>query len=102
MNFAPSCANGTENEDIRMKLIMLTYPNEYGNVLTPHPEIIYDIVPPIAVNEMKTDEIPIDLINENPKIIVRIRIRNMPPPIPSKPDRKPTIIPVNVMDNGLN
>ena len=102
MNFSPSCANGTENEDIRMKLIMLTYPNEYGNVLTPHPEIIYDIVPPIAVNEMKTDEIPIDLINENPKIIVRIRIRNMPPPIPSKPDRKPTIIPVNVMDNGLN
>ena len=40
VNFAPNCAKGTENNDIKIKLIILIYPNEYGNVLTPHPEII--------------------------------------------------------------
>ena len=82
--------------------MILTYPIEYGNILTPHPEIIYDIVPPIAVNEIKTEDMPIALINENPKSIVRIRIRNMPPPIPSRPDENPTETPVNIMDSRLN
>ena len=51
---------------------------------------------------MKTEEIPIDLISQNPKIIVRIKIKNMPPPIPSNPDEKPTKKPVSIIDNRLN
>ena len=38
--FAPTEANGTEKHAINKKLIMLTYPIEYGKVLTPQPETI--------------------------------------------------------------
>ena len=36
--FAPIEARGTEKQAISKKLMMLTYPIEYGNVDTPHPE----------------------------------------------------------------
>ena len=52
--------------------MILTYPIEYGNILTPHPEIIYDIVPPIAVNEIKTEDMPIALINEIEKALLEL------------------------------
>ena len=70
---------------------------ENGNVLTPHPEIIYEIVPPTAVKEINTDEVPIALIIENPKSIVKITIKNIPPPIPSSPEKNPTNNPVIII-----
>ena len=36
-NLAPIDANGTEKQAMNKKLMMLTYPMEYGNVLTPQP-----------------------------------------------------------------
>ena len=35
---APKDAKGTEKQAIKIKLIILTYPIEYGNVLTPQPD----------------------------------------------------------------
>ena len=67
-----------KNIAITAKLTKLTYPNEYGNGLTPQPDIIYDTVPPIAVRLINTDEIPIASIIENPNIAVKIRIINTP------------------------
>ena len=66
-------------------------------MLTPQPEIIYDIVPPIAVREINTDEVPIALIIGNPKSIVRMTIKKIPPPIPNNPEKNPTNKPVNII-----
>lgn len=75
---------------------------EYGNVLTPHPETIYDKNPPMAVRLMKIDDVPMASIIENPKSVVRIAIRNIPPPTPNRPDENPTINPIIPEVSRLN
>ena len=80
---------------------MLTYPIEYGNVFTPHPETTYDKNPPIAVNEMKMDDVPIASIIENPKRVVKIAIKNIPPPTPKSPDENPTANPMMAIESKL-
>lgn len=83
-------AKGTEKQEIIKKFIMLTYPIEYGNVLTPQPVTIYDKNPPTAVRQINTEEVPIASIKEKPRSEVNIAIKNTPPPIPKSPDEKPT------------
>ena len=71
---------------------------------TPHPVIIYDKNPPIAVKQINTDEVPIASIKENPKSAVKIAIKNIPPPTPKSPDENPTkkpMIPVDIRLNGI-
>ena len=50
---------------------------EYGNVLTPQPETIYDRNPPIAVREMKMEDVPMASIIEKPRSAVKMAIMNM-------------------------
>ena len=50
---------------------------------------------------MNTDDIPIARIIENPKSIVKITIKNMPPPMPSNPEKNPTKRPVNIIAKKL-
>ena len=81
---------------------MLTYPIEYGNVLTPQPDTIYDKNPPMAVRLMNIEDVPIASINEKPKSAVKITIRNTPPPMPKRPDANPTKIPMTAQEIRLN
>ena len=77
---------------------------EYGNVLTPQPETIYDKNPPTAVRLMKIDDVPIASIIEKPKSAVRMAIKNIPPPTPKRPEEKPTkrpMIPDVIILNGI-
>ena len=99
---APTEAIGTEKHAIKIKLIMLTYPIEYGNVLTPQPETIYDKNPPMAVRQINTDDVPIASIKENPRSAVKIAIRNIPPPTPKSPDENPTNKPMIAVETKLN
>ena len=99
---APRDAIGTEKQDIDKKLIMLTYPIEYGNVLTPQPDTTYDKNPPTAVMQIKTEDVPMASINENPKSAVRMAIKNIPPPTPKRPDEKPTKRPIIAEEARLN
>ena len=50
---------------------------------------------------MNTEEVPIARIIENPKSVVKITIKNIPPPIPSKPEENPTKRPVKAMEIKL-
>lgn len=73
-------------------------------MLTPQPETIYDKNPPIAVREMKMEDVPMASIIEKPKSPVKMAIMKMPPPTPSRPDEKPTrrpIIPVEIRLKGI-
>jgi len=66
--------------------------------------MMYDINPPIAVNDMNIEDVPIDSINENPSSVVKIAIRNIPPPTPKSPDENPTkipIIPIEIILKGI-
>ena len=51
----------------------------------------------MAVNEMNTEEVPMARIIENPKSIVNMTIKNIPPPIPRRPEKNPTNKPVNII-----
>ena len=82
--------------------MMLTYPMEYGKLLTPQPEIIYDKKPPTAVKLINIEDVDIALIIEKPSNVVRIAIRKIPPPIPKRPDENPTLNPIIPQVNMLN
>ena len=56
----------------------------------------------MAVRQINTEEVPIASINENPKSNVRIAIKNTPPPMPKRPDAKPTKRPMIAVVNQLN
>lgn len=75
---------------------------EYGNVLTPQPETTYDRNPPIAVKQMKIDDVPIASIIEKPRKAVNMAIKNIPPPTPKSPDENPTNRPIMPAVNKLN
>ena len=51
---------------------------------------MYDKNPPIAVKLIKIEDVPIASIIENPKSEVKMTIKNMPPPMPKRPDENPT------------
>lgn len=51
---------------------------------------------------MKIEDVPIASIIENPKSVVRIAIRNIPPPTPKSPDENPTNKPMIPAVSKLN
>ena len=59
----------------------------------------------MAVNAMKTEDVPMASIKLNPNSMQSAGIKNTPPPTPSKPDmipiEKPTIAALNIL-NSIN
>ena len=65
---------------------------------------MYDKNPPIAVKLIKIEDVPIASIIENPKSAVKMTIKNMPPPMPKRPDENPTnkpMIPADIKLKGI-
>ena len=56
----------------------------------------------MAVKLINIEDVPIASINENPKIEVKITIKNTPPPMPKSPEANPTEIPITAEEIRLN